>query len=178
MPAADSPDCFPFLMSSEPTAHVTSPAVAANSNGLDFPTSEMDWREYLFFREEMRHEDNLINQRVSWLIGSQAFLLGAFATLVNATGNTPAPSLDKLKGLMVEGLPIAGILAVLAGYSTILAAVIHVNGIRRYIQHRQCRQMPSLYDWHLLTRRMGMIGPLVTPLIFVAFWIVVLAKMG
>ena len=137
----------------------------------------MEWREYLFFREEMRHEDDLINQRVSWLIGSQAFLLGGFATLVNAAGNPSASTLDKLKGVMVEGLPIAGILAVLAGYSTILAAIIHVNGIRRFLRHRRFTQMPSLYDWHLSTRRLGMVGPLVTPLIFVAFWIVVLAKM-
>ena len=166
------------MMSFEPPAHTAPSTVASDSNDPGVPTDEMEWREYLFFREEMRHEDNLINQRVSWLIGSQAFLLGGFATLVNAAGYTPASSLNKLKSVMVEGLPIAGILAVLAGYSTILAAVIHVNGIRRHLRHRRFGQMPSLYDWHLVSRRMGMLGPLVTPLIFVAFWIVVLTKMG
>ena len=160
------------MMSPEPPSKA-SPSSSEPAVSQD----EVEWREYLFFREEMRHEDDLINQRVSWLIGSQAFLLGGFATLVNAAGNTPTSSLDKLKGVMVEGLPIAGILAVLAGYSTILAAVIHVNSIRPYMRYRRFKQMPSLYDWHLLPRRLGMLGPLVTPLIFVAFWIVILAKM-
>jgi len=74
---------------------------------------EMEWREYLFFREELRHEDNLINQRVSWLISSQAFLLGGFATLIGAGPNTLAGSLGGLKNAMLLGLPIAGILGVL-----------------------------------------------------------------
>ena len=165
------------MTSPNPPPRVVPLEIAANSSDSSGCEDEIQWREYQFFREEMRHEDNLINQRVSWLIGSQAFLLGGFATLVNAAGYTPASGLDKLKGVMVEGLPIAGILAVLAGYSTILAAVMHVHGIRRLMRDRRFNQMPSLYNWHLLLRRMGILGPLVTPLIFVAFWIVILANM-
>jgi hypothetical protein len=43
------------------------------------PTPEMDrtftTSDFVFLREEIRHEDNLINQRLSWLVSSQAFLL-------------------------------------------------------------------------------------------------------
>ena len=137
---------------------------------------EIEWREHLFFREEMRHEDNLINQRVSWLISSQAFLLGGFATLINSGGGGSVPAINNLKGVMVTGLPVAGILAVVAGYSTILAAVSHVQGIRQLMVNRSHRNMPSLHNWHTLQLRMGLFGPLVTPLIFVAFWIVILTK--
>ena len=164
-------------MSPELPPRVTPLGVAASLGAPAASEEEMEWREYLFFREELRHEDNLINQRVSWLISSQAFLLGGFATLINAAGSTTASRLDKLRGVMVSGLPIAGILAVFAGYSTILAAVMHVYGIRQSMTNRRFKQMPSLYNWHLLQRRMGLLGPLVTPLIFVAFWIVILIKM-
>ena len=138
---------------------------------------DAQWREYLFFREEMRHEDNLINQRVSWLIGSQAFLLGGFATLISAASTVPASSLDKIKGFMVVGLPVTGILGVAANYVTILAAVMHVRSVRNLVINSPPSQMPSLKNWGTLQLRMGLFGPLVTPLIFLSFWGIILARL-
>jgi hypothetical protein len=162
-----------------PESHDVNPkrdAVAEQRNAL-VSTQEMDWQEYAFFRDELRHEDNLINQRVSWLIGSQAFLLGGFATLLNSGGSPVAASLSDLRSMMVTGLPIAGILAVFAGYVTILAAVMHVRGIRRLLATRRYKTMPPLHNWHVVQLRMGLSGPLVTPLIFVGFWIIILAEL-
>jgi hypothetical protein len=138
---------------------------------------DAQWREYLFFREEMRHEDNLVNQRVSWLIGSQAFLLGGFATLISAASTVPVSSLDKIRGAMVVGLPIAGILGVVANYVTILAAVWHVAGLKKFMKNRTPVGMPPLKDWHVIQRGMGVFGPLTTPLIFLTFWNVILVKL-
>ena len=140
------------------------------------PVEEMEWREYTFFHEELRHEDNLINQRVSWLIGSQAFLLGGFATLINSGGTANASGLSRIKGAMLTGLPIAGLAAVFAGYVTILAAVMHVHGVRQMLAHRQLKEMPSLHSWDSTQLWMGLSGPLATPLVFVAFWIIILTK--
>src|SRR5258708_12842907 len=78
---------------------------------------EMDWREYVFFREELRHEDNLINQRVSWLVGSQAFLLGAFATLITSFGGRFS-GLEEIRSYMLIGLPVAGVSGALSNYVT------------------------------------------------------------
>ena len=155
----------------------TTRGAAAEQGNAPVSTEEMEWQEYTFFRDELRHEDNLINQRVSWLISSQAFLLGGFATLINSGGSTAAASLSGLRGAMVTGLPVAGILAVFAGYVTILAAVMHVRGIRRLLATRRYKTMPPLHNWHVAQLRMGLAGPLVTPLIFVGFWIVILAKL-
>jgi hypothetical protein len=137
---------------------------------------EMDWREYIFFREELRHEDNLINQRVSWLVGSQAFLLGAFATLITSFGGRVS-GLDEIRSYMLIGLPVAGVSGVLANYVTILAAVMHVRGVRQFVANKHMSQMPSLGKWHRLPLRMGLFGPLVTPLIFLGFWTIILIKM-
>ena len=155
---------------SRETAAVRGAVVEQES--VDAPTGEMNWEEYKFFRDELRHEDNLINQRVSWLIGSQAFLLGGFATLINSGGSSNPSRLSSLQGAMLTGLPIAGILAVFAGYVTILAAVMHVHGIRRLLATRRYKTMPPLHNWHAVQLHMGLFGPLVTPLIFVAFWII------
>ena len=139
--------------------------------------SEIGWQEYLFFREELRHEDDLINQRVSWLVGSQAFLLGGFATLITGVNGGRVPILDEIRNYMLVGLPVAGILGGLANYVTILGAVLHVHGVRRFVANkRPPSHMPSLKSWHTLQLRMGLFGPLVTPLIFLAFWITILLK--
>jgi hypothetical protein len=137
---------------------------------------EIDWREYLFYREELRHEDNLINQRVSWLVGSQAFLLGGFATLITQVHGVRVSMLDEIRDYMIIGLPVAGILGGLANYVTILGAVLHVRGVRQLVADRHPSQMPSLKSWHTAQLRMGLFGPLVTPLIFLAFWVTILVK--
>jgi hypothetical protein len=157
------------------------PSTPSSEAEIETRTSEnytdVEWREYLFFREEMRHEDNLINQRVSWLIGSQAFLLGGFATLISVSSSVPGSTLGKLRDFMLVGLPVAGILGVVVNYVTILAAVLHIWGIRKFVADRTPARMPSLKSWHSLHRRMGLFGPLTTPPIFLAFWIAILMKM-
>jgi len=125
----------------------------------------------------MRHEDNLINQRVSWLIGSQAFLLGGFATLISASTSFPVSALGKVRDIMLIGLPVAGILGVVANYVTILAAVMHIHGVQKFVADRTPGRMPSLRTWHKIHRRMGLFGPLMTPPIFLAFWIAILVNM-
>jgi hypothetical protein len=150
---------------------------AGNESTAPEQSTENEWREYLFFREEMRHEDNLINQRVSWLIGSQAFLLGGFATLVSAGSSIPASALGRIRDSMLIGLPVAGILGVVVNYVTILAAILHVRGIQKFVADRTPGRMPSLRSWHNIHRRMGLFGPLTTPPIFLAFWVVILWQM-
>jgi hypothetical protein len=46
------------------------------------------------------------------------------------------------------------------------------------VADRGLQRMPSLQNWHSLQRKMGLFGPLTTPLIFLAFWIIVLLKMA
>jgi len=151
---------------------------ASPSSPIAEHCTESEWREYTFFREEMRHEDNLINQRLSWLIGSQSFLLGGFATLISVSATVWSTSpLRKIMDAMLIGLPVAGLLAVATNYVTILAAVLHIEGMKEFVADRTPKGMPSLRSWHALQRRMGLFGPLTTPLIFLVFWVVILMRL-
>jgi hypothetical protein len=47
---------------------------------------------YEIIRSQIEHEDNLINQRLSWFVAAQAFLFSAYAILLNA------PSQLRLEG--------------------------------------------------------------------------------
>ncbi len=50
------------------------------NNELEYPDKE---KLYDDLREKWKHEDNLINQRVTWLLNSQAFLLAAYGVFIN-----------------------------------------------------------------------------------------------
>ncbi len=53
------------------------------------------------YRSQLEHQDHLISQRVSWLVGAQAFLLGSFVLLVNN------PAYHTLRaGLLLEQFPV------------------------------------------------------------------------
>ena len=39
---------------------------------------------YQIIRSQIEHEDNLINQRLSWFVAAHAFLFSAYAILLNA----------------------------------------------------------------------------------------------
>ncbi len=53
-------------------------------------------------RRRIEHEDNLVNQRLSWLVASQAFMLTAFAILLNAPLNSLIPAYYAANHLLVS----------------------------------------------------------------------------
>jgi hypothetical protein len=138
-------------------------------------TDELTKDEYIFLREEMRHEDNLINARLSWLVNSQSFLFGAFAITLNGSAQSKFPMYAKLNVILVTWLPVAGILAAVASYLTILAAILHIKRVRRLGQGRCPAHLLPL-DGEISTGRMGLSGAVFIPIIFLAVWVAVILK--
>lgn len=92
-------------------------------NGIIMPrlntsttVEELSRDDYVFLREEMRHEDDLINARLSWLINSQSFLFGAFAITLNGSPSSKFTMYAKLNVVLVDWPPVAGILSVAVSY--------------------------------------------------------------
>jgi hypothetical protein len=81
----------------------------------------------VFGREEIRHEDDLINAKLSWLINSRSFLFEAFAITLNSTPSSKLTMYAKLNVVLVNWRPVAGILSVAVNYLTILAAILHIS---------------------------------------------------
>jgi hypothetical protein len=131
--------------------------------------------EYLFLREEMRHEDNLINARLSWLVNSQSFLFGAFAITLNGSAQSKFPMYARLNVILVTWLPVAGILGAAVSYLTIWAAILHIRRVRRLAQGKYPRHLLPL-NGEISTGRMGLSGAVFIPIIFLAVWIAVIVK--
>jgi hypothetical protein len=123
--------------------------------------------EYIFLREEMRHEDNLINARLSWLVNSQSFLFGAFAITLNGSAQSKFPMYAKLNVVLVTWLPVAGILAGAVSYLAIWAAILHIKRVRGLAQGKYPPHLLPL-NGEIYTGRMGLSGAVFIPIIFLA----------
>lgn len=132
-----------------------------------------DVRFYEMIRDRIEHEDGLIVQRLSWLVGSQSFLFTAFAIVLNgianASGLGPSVRLKALYSL----LPLVGILSNALIYAGILAALRAMTWLRASFEARG-KSEAALGAPPLMTpsfiRTPGLAAPILLPLLFIAAW--------
>src|SRR6185369_7981311 len=160
----------------KPVAAHAAPSAIAMPPRVNSPTTDQLTKdEYIFLREEMRHEDNLINARLSWLVNSQSFLFGAFAITLNGSTQSKFPMFARLNVILVTWLPVAGILAVTASYLTIWAAILHIRRVRRLARGKYPPHLLPLHG-EVSIGRMGLSGAVFIPMIFLAVWLAVILK--
>jgi hypothetical protein len=87
------------------------------------PPSEASCDAYLRFRQYIEHENQLVNFRTTWAIGSNSFLLLAFGTtLTSANGPHVA---------FLVALSIAGMLVNAASWRSVEAAYSVLDGLKK-----------------------------------------------
>jgi len=79
--------------------------------------------EIPLIQARLTHEDDLINQRISWLVNSQSFLLTAYAITLNGLAADSGRPQAPIQRQLLELLPMAGIGCV------ILVAVAIAGGL-------------------------------------------------
>src|SRR3954470_6456178 len=60
-------------------------------------------------RRRIEHEDNLLNQRVSWVVSSQAFLLTGYAILLNGPQVLRSEQFNQTHALLMKLIPLTSI---------------------------------------------------------------------
>lgn len=83
-------------------------------------------------RHQIEHEDNLVTQRLSWLMASQSFLFTAYAIVLN--GLQPAEAgapLEDSKLNFCHLLPTAGIISTALIYASILGGLLAIKRLRK-----------------------------------------------
>ncbi len=133
----------------------THPAVSA----IDF---------YRLIRGQIEHEDNLITQRLSWFLASQAFLFSAFAIVLNA----PLQSRfgDRVQIVFFKLIPIIAIAVGLLIWLAIWGGILAMRRLRVMLHARS-----DLADFPMIqgprhTRWMGLGAPVFLPPVFAAVW--------
>jgi hypothetical protein len=132
---------------------------------------------YRVFRDRIEHEDNLIIQRLSWLVASQSFLFTAYAITTNGlSGLDPklAGRFVEQAGLLFRLIPTVAIGVALLIYISILAALKAIRQIRYLYQLKALPADLPPIQTSATTRLLGLFAPLLLPLLFVSVWLVLL----
>ena len=129
---------------------------------------------------EIRHEDDLVGVRISWLVISQSFLFGAFVALVGQTGVvSPAAGAVRLLTILI---PLVGVLLPMLVLVAVGAATYATSQWRaerdRICEIPEAKQL----DWPRLKYRglvtvLGQLLPFAVSVGFALAWIVILIKM-
>src|ERR1700744_384563 len=68
--------------------------------------------DFTLIQARLSHEDDLVNQRVSWLVNSQSFLLTAYAITLNGLAADASKPLAIVQRKLLTMLPVVGIACV------------------------------------------------------------------
>lgn len=141
--------------------------------------SPLDW--YQVFRGRIEHEDNLIIQRLSWLMASQSFLFTAYAIATNGLSAALAEHENIYRQqlfLLVRLIPIVAVCNGLLIYLSVLAALKALRELRRDYQARAGNVALLPIQTSRTTRLLGLSAPLLLPLLFIVVWLVLLLRWG
>jgi hypothetical protein len=126
-----------------------------------------DIQLYEAIRSEIKHEDDLIGQRVSWFTASQAFLLTALAIAHQGKTTLPTPTNNALFPL----IPIVALSASVLIFCGVVAgiAALFQWRARLHALTRRHPELPRLRNdaWIM---GMGWSAPLALPLVFILAW--------
>jgi hypothetical protein len=125
-------------------------------------------------RRRIEHEDDLINQRLSWLVASQAFLLTAFAISLNAPPVAKSPAYAAVNEMLVGLLPPAGIACILVVGLTVAGAIWSLAEIRALARRISGPDDLPVHSRPFI-RRLGLAAPVAIPCVFLALWLALLS---
>jgi hypothetical protein len=150
----------------------------AMSSQVQRPVLNMVER-YQIVRDQIEHEDNLISQRLSWLLASQAFLFTAYAITLNGPVQLHSLKYELHVGLMIMMLPLIGIFTALLIWIAILAGLVSMTRLRNDFSRGSGNALPEgvpaiqTSGWVLIA---GQLGPVFIPVLFLSAWLMTLFK--
>ena len=132
---------------------------------------------YQVFRNRIEHEDNLIMQRLSWLMASQSFLFTAYAIVTNGMSSLPGNGGNIFANHLATLCRIIPIVALLNSLLILISIAGALKAIRE-LRDQYRRQPKTLELIPLQTsqtaRSLGLSAPVLLPLLFLAVWLFLL----
>jgi hypothetical protein len=143
----------------------------------EYPLTPLDY--YNVIRSRIEHEDNLVVQRLSWLVASQSFLFTAYAIVTNGLASQPPPPgcarFSSQLQLLYQLIPVVGTLTCTLIYISILAAVASMRRLRNAYHSRFAEDEKGVPP--IMTRPpirlFGHSAAVLLPLVFITIWLVI-----
>ena len=141
------------------------------------PESIAGIQYYQIIRSQIEHEDNLINQRLSWFVAAQAFLFSAYAILLNAPSQVRLQRFSTQQEILFSLIPLVAIGVSILIYITVFAAMLAMANLRRLLKtHVEDSALLPPVQGYRQTFLLGQATPILIPLLFMISWIVLLIK--
>ncbi len=133
---------------------------------------------YSVVRARIEHEDNLVVQRLSWLVASQSFLFTAYAIVTSGLASQPPqPGCLRFSAqlqLLYQLIPVVGTLTCGLIYASLLAAIAAMRQLRNSYHSRfpdDERGLPPIMT-RAPIRSFGNSAAILLPLVFITIWLV------
>jgi hypothetical protein len=134
---------------------------------------------YQVFRNRIEHEDNLIMQRLSWLMASQSFLFTAYAIVTNGLSASSITGGNKFVGhldILARIIPVVALVNSLLIATSIFGALKAIRELREEYQ-RQTQFLEIIpLQTSQFARDLGLSAPVLLPLLFGAVWLYLLLQ--
>lgn len=145
----------------------------------DPPESLSPLERYHVFRNRIEHEDNLIVQRLSWLVASQSFLFTAYAIVTNGLATSPGKIVNSFinhLSALVKIIPVVALLNSILIAASIIAALIAINQLRCGYRKQGATLGTLPLQTSRVARVLGLAAPVVLPLVFFVVWLYLLMQ--
>src|SRR5262244_2376918 len=98
---------------------------------------------YRIVRGQIEHEDNLVSQRLSWLLASQAFLFTAYAITLNGPVQLHLQIFESHVQLLILLVPLVGIVSASLIWLSIIAGLSAMKKLRMDFERSVKGTLPS-----------------------------------
>jgi hypothetical protein len=126
-------------------------------------------------RARLDHENELLSQRTTWVVATQAFLFSAYALcLVGAGRQVEGPHAAAIE-VLLKLLPWAAIISLALLYVTLAGGLLAMARLRRAMKPSEPLDRLVL-EGGFVSRAAGLTAPMLIPAVFVVLWATVLVR--
>lgn len=135
--------------------------------------------QYRMVRQQIEHEDNLVSQRLSWLLGSQSFLFTAYAINLNGPLKLHILAYEGTAALLMTLVPLVAILSAFLIGLTVWAGMWTMQKLRS----RYGRQLMEIFHDEFPPIQstggalfLGHFAPVFLPVLFIVIWMLLIVR--
>lgn len=130
---------------------------------------------YTTIRGQVEHLNNILSQRIIWLVIAQSFFFSGFAVLI--TGK-PDQKWAAIHEKLLVVFPVASMLAVILTYVDVISSLLYLRRLRNFYASKP-KNDPNESNYPPMAGYKGLsmmehVCPAVLPIVFTATWIYIL----
>ena len=135
-------------------------------------------------REQIQHEDELVNLRVVWQLLAQSFFFSTYASLLTVKAEAKSLLYGAEQDVLLWVVPIAALLAGVLTSLSVFTSLANVNHLRllyeSYAASRKEDQTAQLFppiQAPERIRKLAQLTPIGLPLLFILAWAIVFIRL-